>query len=312
MKPGSPGTEMGIADPSPSYIIVSPVKDEERYVELTLRAVTSQTLKPLMWVIVDDGSRDDTPEIIRRYLSANPFIRLVRNPHAGIRQPGSAVMRAFQYGFGSIGTGDFDFIVKLDCDLSFGPEYFEGLLAKFREDGRLGIASGVYLERGKNNAWKQVVMPSYHAAGACKVICRGCFEDIRGFVVSAGWDTVDEIRANARGWKTGHFADLRMKHHKSEGSGIGKIRTSVMHGEIYYRTGGSRLFFLLKVLRRMGTKPYGVGALALLWGYLTALWERKAPLVTSAEATCYQALLSERMQTKTKALFARGSASSIP
>jgi hypothetical protein len=170
----------------------------------------------------------------------------------------------------------------------------------------------VYLESGKGGVWRPVVMPSYHAAGACKVICRGCFEEIGGFVPAAGWDTVDEIRAISKGWKTGHFADLRMKHHKSEGSGIGTIRTSVMHGEIYYRTGGSGLFFLLKFLRRMGTKPYGVGALALLWGYLRALRERKELLVSQAEAACYRDLLSRRVQARTKALFARGPASSIP
>ena len=158
---------------------------------------------------------------------------------------------------------------------------------------------------GNDGDWKEVVMPSYHAAGACKVIRKKCFEEIGGFIVAAGWDTVDEIRAMALGWKTGHFPDLQMKHHKSEGSGIGTIRTSVMHGEIYYLTGGGKLFFLLKVLHRMRSKPYVIGALALSWGYLRALWKRKTPLVTEAEARCYQGLLSERLQAKTKALFVR-------
>jgi len=296
---------MAVADRSPRYIIVSPVKDEERYVELTLRSVVGQTLKPILWVIVDDGSSDGTPTIIQRYLSAHPFIRMVRNPHAGIRRPGSAVIRAFKYGCEHIGASDYDFIVKLDCDLSFGQDYFENLLGRFREDSRLGVASGVYLEMVKDNAWKEVVMPSYHAAGACKVIRKKCFEEIGGFIVSAGWDTVDEIRAMALGWKTGHYPDLQMKHHKSEGSGIGTIRTSVMHGEIYYLTGGGKLFFLLKVLHRMKSKPYVIGALALSWGYMNALWKRKKSLVTEAEAKCYQALLSERLQAKTKALFVR-------
>jgi glycosyltransferase involved in cell wall biosynthesis len=269
--------------------------------------VIGQTLKPVLWVIVDDGSRDNTPAIIQRYLSSNPFIRLVRNPNAGIRQPGSAVIRAFNYGCESIGASDYDFIVKLDCDLSFEPNYFEILLGRFMEDHRLGVASGVYLEMGEDDAWKEVVMPSYHAAGASKVLRKKCFEEIGGFIVAAGWDTVDEIRAMTLGWKTGHFIDLQMKHHKPEGSGIGAIRTSVMHGEISYLTGGGKLFFLLKVLHRMMSKPYVIGAMALSWGYMKALWKRKASLVTEAEAKCYQALLNERLQAKTKALFVRGS-----
>jgi glycosyltransferase involved in cell wall biosynthesis len=190
--------------------------------------VIGQTLKPALWMIVDDGSTDSTPEIIRRYLSSHPFIRLVSNPHAGIRQPGSAVIRAFKCGYEAIGSSEYDFIVKLDCDLSFEKEYFENLLGRFMDDHRLGIASGVYLEMGDDGGWREVVMPQYHAAGACKVLRRKCFEEIGGFIVSAGWDTVDEIRAMTLGWNTGHFVDLQMKHHKSEGSGIGTIRTSVL------------------------------------------------------------------------------------
>lgn len=300
---------MAIADRSQRYIIVSPVKDEERYVERTIRSVIDQTLKPVLWVIVDDGSRDSTPEIIRRYLSTHPFIRLVSNPNAGVRQPGSAVIRAFNYGYESIGASDYDFIVKLDCDLSFEPDYFENLLGRFKVDRRLGIASGVYLEMGKGGAWNEVAMPFYHAAGASKVIRRKCFEEIGGFIVAAGWDTVDEIRAMTLGWNTGHFVDLKMNHHKSEGSGIGMLKTSVMHGQIYNLTGGGKLFFLLKFLHRMGSKPYGIGAFALLWGYLKPFWERKAPLVTKSEAKCYQGLLRERLQSQTKALFGRGSIS---
>lgn len=298
---------MTITDRSPRYIIVSPVKDEERYVERTLRSVIGQTLKPVLWVIVDDGSRDSTSAIIHRYLPKNPFIRLVRNPNAGVRQPGSAVIRAFNCGYESIGPMDYDFIVKLDCDLSFGPDYFESLLGKFMVDRQLGIASGVYHEVGKDGSWREVAMPLYHAAGASKVIRRKCFEEIGGFIVAAGWDTVDEIRAMAIGWKTGHFSDLKMKHHKSEGSGIGTLRTSIMHGQIYYLTGGGKLFFLLKFLHRMGSKPYVIGGFALLWGYLKPLRERKAPLVTKAEAECYQKLLSERLQVRTRSLFARSS-----
>jgi glycosyltransferase involved in cell wall biosynthesis len=300
---------MDLTGSKPRYVIVSPVKDEERYIERTLRSVIGQTITPVLWVIVDDGSRDSTPEIIRRFLPTHPFIRLVGNPHAGMRQTGSAVMRAFKHGYDSIGTGDYDFIVKLDCDLSFEPSYFESLLGRFMVDSRLGISSGIYRELAKDGEWKEVNMPSYHSAGACKVLRRRCFEEIGGFIVAAGWDTVDEIRAMTLGWKTGHFVDLKMNHHKSEGSGIGMLKTSVMHGQIYYLTGGSRLFFLMKFLHRMGSKPRVIGAMALLWGYLAAMWNRKAPLVTESEAECYQGLLRERLQSQTKALFGRASTS---
>jgi glycosyltransferase involved in cell wall biosynthesis len=287
------------------YIIVSPVKDEERFVELTLRSVVCQTVKPVLWIVVDDASEDRTPEIVARYLETEPVLRMVRRERGGMRQTGSPVIRAFNHGCTLIGETGYDYIVKLDCDLSFPPDYFEKLLARFIEDDRLGIASGVYFEQAPGDAWKAVVMPAYHAAGACKVVRRTCFEQIGGFVTAPGWDTVDEIRAMSNGWKTGHFAELQMRHHKPEGSGIGVLRTSVMHGEIYYLTGGSLVFFALKVLRRMGSKPYGLGALVLMYGYLKSLWQRRARLVTPREALTYRSMLQRRLMDEVKAVFAR-------
>jgi poly-beta-1,6-N-acetyl-D-glucosamine synthase len=287
----------------PRYVIVSPVKDEERYVEFTLQSVTSQTLKPVLWVIVDDGSKDRTPAIVRRYLPGNSFIRHECNPLAGVRKLAFAEVRAFNWGFGLIGPIDYDFIVKLDCDLSFGANYFEQLLARFKHDETLGIASGIYLERKKSGAWKEVVMPSYHAAGASKVMRKACFEQIGGFIPAPGWDTVDEIRAMSRGWNTTHFRDLKMKHHKPEGSSIGTINNSAMQGEAYYRSGGSKLFFILKVAHRAVSMPYLVSGLGLVWGYLKALLERKPLLVTEAEACHYKALLLRRLKAGAKSFF---------
>ena len=277
------------------YVIVSPAKDEERNIELTLESVVRQTMKPALWVIVDDSSRDRTPEIIRQWSRRHSFIELVQNGSPGKRQPGARVVQAFNLGYRAAVETHHDFLVKLDCDLSFEADYFEKLLGRFLENKRLGIASGVYLELNGEGLWKEVRMPRYHAAGACKVIRRSCFVEIGGFVAAPGWDTVDEIRAMTRGWHTGHFRDLIMRHHKTEGSGIGVIKTSVMHGEIYYRTGGSKLFFLPKILRRMATKPYLVVGLALGWGYLKSALRQKERLVTDAEARYYKALLRKRL-----------------
>ncbi len=289
----------------PSYIIISPVKDEGRYLELTLQSVTEQTLKPSTWVIVDDGSTDNTPEIIKRYLSEQTVIRLVHNPDAGIRQTGSAVIRAFNYGYKFIEDDKFDFIVKLDCDLSFESDYFENLLKRLMIDKNIGISSGVYFEKNGGGDWREVAMPSYHTTGACKVVRRECFDEIGGFIESAGWDTVDEIRAMTRGWRTCHFRDLHIKHHKPEGSGIGKIRTNAMHGEIYYLTGGDKVFFVLKVLHRMTIRPYLIGGLSLLWGYLKSVLKREALIVSETEAKYYKARLRERLKERARILISR-------
>jgi glycosyltransferase involved in cell wall biosynthesis len=280
------------------YVIVSPVRDEARFVEQTLRSVVTQTRVPALWVIVDDGSKDSTPEIIRHYASRHPFIRLITRERAGERRPGSGVVEAFNHGCRSIGDVPHTFIVKLDCDLSFEPDYFARLLQQFDANERLGIASGVYLERNSGREWTVVDMPRYHAFGACKVVRRQCFDEIGGFVCARGWDTVDEIRAMAKGWETRHFTDLRVLHLKPEGSGIGALKTCKMLGEIYYVTGGDPLLFAAKALRQIGMPPAIIGACALCWGFLSAALTRRPKLVTREEALYYRGLLRARLRER--------------
>src|SRR5713101_7162357 len=111
-----------------SYVMVSPVKDEERYIETTIQAVLNQTVRPTLWIIVDDGSQDATPDILLRCAAAHDWIRVLRIDRDAARLPGSGVIRAFTAGYRSIGDTAFDFIVKLDCDLDLPRDYFEQLL----------------------------------------------------------------------------------------------------------------------------------------------------------------------------------------
>lgn len=280
------------------YAIVSAVRDEERYVRLTLDSVLRQNCLPARWIIVDDGSTDHTADIVRECSERHPFIRLLRHSTPGERHPGSRVIHAFNRGLPLLGDLEYDFIVKLDCDLSFAPDYFERLLSRFEASAALGIASGIYQEKSRGGSWQPVRMPLYHAFGACKVVRRRCFEQIGGFLTKAGWDTVDEIRAWSAGWETRHFPELETRHHKPEGSGIGRLRTSRMHGEIFYATGGDPLFFAFKVLQRSAAPPILGGALALTWGYVNAAMANKPRLVTPAEARSYRRVLRQRLLGK--------------
>ncbi len=285
---------------APKYIVISPVKDEQKYVESTIQSVLSQTEKPVRWIIVDDGSRDGTSNILNKYCEKYNWITVMRLNRDAERRPGSAEICAFNKGFELIKDEDFDFIVKLDCDLKFGPDYFEKILLRFKDDSKLGIASGVYLEnRGKG--LMPVEMPDYHAAGASKVLRAQCYRAIGGFIQEKVWDTIDEIKAQSRGWKTGHFKDILFYHLKVEGSGIGHLRTNKMHGEIYYLTGGSKLFFLLKLAHRIifGT-PFFLGGIMMLFGYLNYLIKGKDLLVDEKEAKFYRKLLNKRIINKFK------------
>jgi glycosyltransferase involved in cell wall biosynthesis len=287
----------------PRYVVVSPVKDEEQYIDFTLRSVSRQSVRPVLWLIVDDGSQDNTPAIVRQYVSHHPFIQLVSGPWTEKRKLACAEVRAFNWGSERVETWRYDFIVKLDCDISFDADYFERLFDQFRKDERLGIASGVYRESDRANTWKEISMPYYHAAGACKVIRKECFEQIGPFVPAPGWDTVDEVRAMARGWTTRHFRDLKMIHHKPEGSSIGVLKTGIMQGEASYRVDSSRLFFACKVLHRLAVSAAPLSALGLILGYSGAMIMRKRRLVTKREAQYYRRLLLGRMSEKARKTF---------
>lgn len=279
----------------PSYVIVTPVRDEAIHIGDTLVSVLAQTHPPLRWIIVDDGSTDRTPEILREHTRGVPWVTLV-STGSRQRQLGSAEVLAFQRGLTQLGPdATYEFLVKLDGDLRLPPDYFEQVLSRMSANPRWGIASGVYCE-ARGGVWAPIRMPSYHAAGASKVVRRECFEQIDGFVARKGWDTIDEIRAGLRGWRTGHFDDILFQHLKPEGMAMGTLRTHGFHGDIYYQTGGGILFLLVKVAHRMvSANPPLVGGLAMLWGYLVPWISRRPRLVSEDEATFYRALLNRRL-----------------
>jgi len=278
------------------YVVISPVKNESNFISQTLASMASQTVPPLLWLVVDDASTDNTANLIKDYEKKYPWVKYIHHPGEIKRKTGSAEIHAFNYGLKTLQDLEFDLIVKLDGDLHFSESYFENLLSKFAENENLGIASGIYLESA-DSAWIPVQMPRYHAAGASKVLRRKCFEQIGGFIAERGWDTIDEIRAQAKGWDTKHFPDITFHHLRKEGAGMGHLHTSIMHGEIFYRSGGSKFFFLLKAIHRfLKGKPFMLGGSAMIYGYFRAWLGRHEMLVNSLEALTYRQMLHHRMR----------------
>ncbi len=277
------------------YIVVSPVKDEEKYVETTLISVIGQTHRPSRWIIVDDGSTDATPGILDRYAAVNPWITVLRIDRDKKRRLGIAEVRAFEAGYQLANGEPHDFVVKLDCDVELPLDYFERLLAHFELDSTLGITSGGYREL-RGGQWVQIHTPAYHAPGASKTMRVECYRQIGGFVLYPGWDTVDEIKARALGWKTCHFEELSFRHLKPEGSGSGYLKIARMCGQIDYVSGVGFSFSLAKGIHRMiYGRPFLLAGCSMLYGFLSSALTRKPMLVTPREARLYRQLLHGRV-----------------
>jgi biofilm PGA synthesis N-glycosyltransferase PgaC len=253
-------------DQSFRYVIITPVRDEEDHLRTTIENVAAQTALPLEWVIVDDGSSDGTGDLIDEYARRLPWIRVIHRSNRGFRKSGSGVVEAFYDGYNSLEHDDSEFVVKLDGDLSFGPDYFEKCLEQFHNDPHLGIGGGsVYHVIDGKMEFEQG--PRFHVRGATKIYRRACWQAIGGIQQAAGWDTIDEVKANMLGWTTRSFSNVPMTHSRMTGAADGAWKDRVKHGLACYISGYHPLFVVLSCAYRLFRKPYITGAVAMFFGF---------------------------------------------
>jgi biofilm PGA synthesis N-glycosyltransferase PgaC len=267
------------------YVVVTPVRDEQDYLEFTIQSMVGQITRPVEWVIVNDGSKDKTGEIIDEYASQYPWIRAVHRQDRGYRKWGAGIIEAFYAGFDALTSKDWQFMGKLDGDLSFEPTYFAGMWSKFAADPRLGIAGG-YLYHMDNGRKTIEQHPRFHVRGGAKIYRRECWDALGGLWVGPGSDTVDEVKANMLNWSTRSFMDLQIRHHRWTGAAYGRWGGIVKDGKTDYVSGYHPLFLFAKSCARLFRQPYLVGSAGLLYGYIQACIER-TPRVDDLELIRY-------------------------
>jgi glycosyltransferase involved in cell wall biosynthesis len=267
------------------YVVITPARDEGPHIEATIQSVLSQTVRPAQWVLVDDGSTDDTGEIIDRYARGHPWIIAIHRKNRGVRKSGGGVVETFSDGLAALTVDDWDYIVKLDADLSFSSDYFERAFARFAADPQLGIGGGcIYHIRDGIPVLERT--PAFHVRGATKIYRRACWTGLGGLIPAPGWDTLDEVKANMLGWKTASFPDLMLTHHKFTGSADGSWGGWVKNGRGSYIAGYHPLYMLSKSLLRTFRKPYVIGGAGLLYGYVSG-YVKGIPRVDDAELIAY-------------------------
>lgn len=271
----------------PAYVVITPVRNEAKHIGKTVESMARQTVLPKRWIIVNDGSTDETPQLIDIAAQRFPWLQTVHRPNRGFRKSGGGVIEAFYDGYSGLTGLNWEFLVKLDGDLSFGPEYFENCFEYFTSEPALGIGGGtVCLMQDGQLRVDSIGDPPFHVRGATKIYRRRCWEQICPLVKAPGWDTIDEVKANMHGWTTRTFPDLELVQLKATGCADGRWGNWFKNGLANYVTGYHPVFMLAKCVKRAFAKPLFLAS-AALWTGFCAGYFRRLPQVEDGKAIRY-------------------------
>lgn len=255
-------------------VIVTPAKNEAKYIRQTIESFVQQSVLPKEWIIVDDGSTDKTCSIIEEYLPSNKWIKLIKNnKYHENRSGGAKVVQAFEIGYKNISASQYDFIGKFDADIVLPKDYFQKILAEFRDNQSLGLCGGQIFNKFDD---KLVLESSanYHVRGALKLYRRLCFEQIDGYSRVWNWDGLDEMKAMHIGWNS-YSINIPVIHLRPTSSSYNPYRHAYKSG---YEARKMRSSFFLTVIRsvsRLFHKPFLLNSFLYLCGYLIAIAKKE-------------------------------------
>lgn len=253
-----------------TYALVSPVRNEAENLRRLLDCLERQEVLPLRWVIVDNGSTDDTVTVANAASARHPWISVLAVEGEQRAVPGAPIVRAFHAGLEALQASP-DIVVKLDADVSFEPDYFSRLASAFEADASLGIASGVCLEQ-KDGEWVPTYVTGDHVRGATRAYRWACLQDVLPLEERVGWDTIDELKAAVRGWQTRVVADAPFRHHRAVGARDGaRHRRATAQGRAAYFIGYRFLYLLARALYQARRDP---AHLAMAGAYVAAAIRR--------------------------------------
>ena len=271
--------------PQRRYVLISPCRDEAAYLRRTLDSVARQSVPPTLWVVVDDGSSDETPRILEEYVARLPYLRVVRRDDRGSRSVGPGVVEAFNAGLSTVNLAEFGYLCKLDLDLDLPPRYFELLMRRMEAAPRLGTCSGKpYFPAPANRAKRfdgaliSEACGDEMSVGMTKFYRVDCFRQIGGFVRGVMWDGIDCHRCRMLGWLAASWdePELRFIHLRPMGSSQRGIVTGRMRdGAGQWFMGTSLAYMTASALFRVTRPPLVIGGLAMWVGYIRALLRRE-------------------------------------
>jgi len=256
------------------YVLITPARNEAAFIQLTIESVIKQSVAPLKWVIVSDGSTDGTDEIVGKYAAQHPWIELVRMPERRERHFAGKV-HAFNAGYDRVKALPYEFIASLDGDISFEPDYFEFLLGKLAANPELGLVGTPFKEGDQMYDYRFVSIE--HVSGACQLFRRECFEVIGGYTPmrGGGIDHVAVISARMKGWRTRTFTEKTCDHHRKIGTAKRSPASMKFDvGRLDYALGGHPLWELFRSAYQMTKPPLAIGGMMIFAGYFTSMLRR--------------------------------------
>lgn len=267
-----------------SYVIITPVKNEELHIKETLNSVVNQSVLPNKWIIVDDGSTDSTAKIVSEYCKDYNWIELIQiNNKSEVRMGGSKVVKAFYYGFRHINMADFEYVVKLDGDLILPKDYFEKILLEFNSDQKLGICGGYIINKYSDGDLQKEKSDKIYVRGALKMLRKQCWNEIGGFKKIWNWDGFDIMEARFKGWDTKSI-DLPVIHLRPTTSAYNLIDHSYKSGYQSYKMGADWFLTFIRSLFKIRSKPFLKVGIAYLRGYNDARKKRESLIISKALA----------------------------
>lgn len=261
------------------YALITPARNEETFIEGVIRSVIAQTVKPVKWIIVSDGSTDSTDEIAKRYAVQHVWIELLRMPEHRDRQF-AAKAHCFNAGYARLKGQDFDFIGNLDADITFEPDYYEFLLSKFAREEKLGVVGTPFVEgfnQPDRHTYDHQFANFQHVSGACQLFRRVCFEAVGGYLPVKGGaiDWIAVTTARMKGWQTRTYLEKTCFHHRKIGTGnANPLMVRFLYGQKAYYVGGHPLWEFLRGVFQMRRWPFVIGGLYFLAGFCWAFITR--------------------------------------
>ncbi len=271
-----------------TYALITPARNEEALIEQTIQSMLAQTLRPMKWLIVSDGSTDHTDAIVSRYAADHPWIDLLRLPERRDRQF-AAKARAFNTAYEKIRGLDFDLIGNLDADITFEPDYYEFLVGKFAGAPKLGVTGTPFVEDTQDHTYAHRFADLRHVSGACQLFRRTCFEEVGGYVPIKGGaiDWVAVTTARMKGWETRTFVEKTCFHHRKIGTANDSSWMVYFHyGKKAYYVGGHPAWALMRGFFTMRRKPWIIGGFLFQWGYFWSFVTRM-PRAVSPELMAF-------------------------